>query len=191
MIIVKIRKIVLCVMACALLASCSSTRRGTSQGMHHEHTLDVGKGTKSQQRIVKEALTWVGTPYKYAGVTKGDGVDCSGMVMCVYETAAGKKLPRNSGKQAEFCDAIEPKNVAMGDLVFFATGKDPNKVSHVGIVVDNTHFVHASASKGVVVSDIQAPYYTRTFLMFGRVPGLDAVQNNDMENKPDISDIYF
>jgi len=120
--------------------------------------------------IIEEACTWLGTPYKYAGVEKGKGTDCSGMVMKVYETITGEKIPRNSAKQAEYCTPLNASDVGAGDLVFFATGKDPERVSHVGIVIDNENFIHASASKGVVISQITAPYYRKTFRMFGRVP---------------------
>lgn len=54
--------------------------------------------------------------------------------------------------------------------MFFATGHDPEKISHVGIMIDDVCFVHASTKKGVIVSRIDTPYYIRTFIMFGRVP---------------------
>lgn len=125
---------------------------------------------KEQRRVAEEALSWLGTPYMYAGQEKGVGTDCSGMVMKVYEEVAGCRLPRNSAKQAEFCSPLSSDEVTVGDLVFFATGKDPGRVSHVGIMLDDVRFVHASSSKGVVVSDVTSPYYTRTFIMYGRVP---------------------
>ncbi|MDE6291970.1 MAG: C40 family peptidase, partial [Muribaculaceae bacterium] len=102
---------------------------------------------------------------------KGKACDCSGMVMCVYEKVTGIKLPRNSAQQQDFCRKLKEKDVRIGDLCFFATGKDPDKTSHVGIMIDESNFIHASTSKGVVVSDITQPYYIRTFKGFGRVPG--------------------
>ena len=90
--------------------------------------------------------------------------------MKVYEDVAGWKLPRNSAKQAEFCDRLKEEDVEPGDLVFFATGKDPDKVSHVGIMLDEENFIHASTSKGVVISKVTSNYYIRTFMMYGRIP---------------------
>ncbi len=87
-----------------------------------------------------------------------------------YEKVTGIKLPRNSAQQKEFCNSLRKGDVLPGDLVFFATGKDPEKVSHVGIMIDDNRFIHASSSKGVVVSDASQPYYQRTFKGFGRVP---------------------
>lgn len=153
------------------LTSCHSSRKVTSRRGHPEMgDIHIGHASKTQRKIIEEAYTWLGTPYRYAGVDKGEGTDCSGMVMKVYETVTGEKLPRNSAKQAEYCIQINASDVDTGDLVFFATGKDPDRVSHVGIVIDNENFIHASASKGVVVSKFTTDYYKRTFRMYGRVP---------------------
>ncbi len=130
---------------------------------------DHSQVSKSAKKIVKEAYGWLGTPYGYGKAEKGVACDCSGMVMSVYEKVTGVKLPRNSAKQQEFCKNLKKKDVREGDLCFFATGKDPDKVSHVGIMVDDKNFIHASTSKGVVVSDITQPYYVRTFKGYGRV----------------------
>ncbi len=81
----------------------------------------------------------------------------------VYEKAVGEKIPRNSAKQAEFCKEIDASDVNAGDLVFFATGKDPDRISHVGIIIDNENFIHASLSKGVVVSKFTNAYYQRSY----------------------------
>ena len=153
------------------LTGCHSSKK-ISGGRHKPkvETINV-KGLKGmEKRIVEEALTWQGTPYKYAASEKGKGTDCSGMVISVYEKIAKKKLPRNSAKQAEFCKKLKKHDVRPGDLVFFATGKDKNKISHVGIMVDDARFVHASTQKGVLISDMETPYYQRTFKMYGRVP---------------------
>lgn len=153
------------------LTSCHSSKGITSKPGHPEvEEIHIKKGNKSQKRIIEEAYTWLGTPYKYAKAVKGEGTDCSGLVMVVYEKVTGEKLPRNSAKQAEYCTPVNAEDVDMGDLVFFATGKDPERVSHVGIVIDNENFIHASSSKGVVVSKLANSYYQKRFRMFGRVP---------------------
>lgn len=125
---------------------------------------------KTDSKIVKEAYGWLGTPYGYGKADKGKACDCSGMVMSVYEKVKGVKLPRNSAKQQDFCKSIKKKDVKAGDLCFFATGKDPDRTSHVGIMIDDTNFIHSSTSKGVVVSDITQPYWVKTFKGYGRVP---------------------
>lgn len=148
-------------------------QKGGNKKARHKHSKndkDVNNLPKSNNKIVKEAYTWLGTPYGYAKAEKGKACDCSGMVMSVYEKVMGVKLPRNSAQQQDFCNKLKKKDVRVGDLCFFATGKDPNKTSHVGIMVDDTNFIHSSTSKGVVVSDITQPYWIKTFTGFGRVP---------------------
>lgn len=155
-----------------LLSGCHSSRkvqkRGDSVRSNTEHV--IRKGDKTSEQIIKEAYSWMGTPYIYAGSEKGIGTDCSGMVMRVYECAAGLALPRNSALQAEFCTKLDDSEIRPGDLIFFATGKDPGRISHVGIIIDGELFIHASSKKGVVVSRYDTPYYRRTFKMYGRVP---------------------
>ena len=122
------------------------------------------------EKIAEEAITWIGTPYGYGRSDKGISTDCSGMVVVVYKQITDKKLPRNSAQQADFCQNLKEKDIEPGDLVFFATGSDPKKVSHVGIMIDAIRFVHASGSKGVIMSEMTTPYYKRNFVKYGRVP---------------------
>ncbi len=167
-------------LAIVSLSSCRSAKKGNSSfydsqieklKKDHDKNGNAGIGSsKTSKKIVKEAQGWLGTPYGYGRAEKGVACDCSGMVMSVYEKVTGIKLPRNSAKQQEFCKKLKKKDVKVGDLCFFATGKDPDKVSHVGIMVDEKNFIHASTSKGVGISDINQPYYIRTFKGYGRVP---------------------
>lgn len=156
-----------------LFCSCHTSHKGSGRGRHRSetaHEIHVDGKNKRGKKVVKEAMEWLGTPYKYGGAEKGKAADCSGMVMSAYLEATGIKLPRNSAKQAEFCKKISGDDLEIGDLCFFATGKDPNRISHVGIMIDNETFIHSSTSKGVVTSKITTPYYTRTLIQFGRVP---------------------
>lgn len=135
---------------------------------------DYIKGRKlsnKQKKIIKEACSWQGTPYKYAGSDKGKGTDCSGFVLRVFLDVADIKLPRNSAKQAEFCKKIKRKNIRPCDLVFFATGSNKKRVSHVGLLLDSESFIHASSSKGVIVSRLDNKWWSKRILGFGRVPG--------------------
>lgn len=127
------------------------------------------KGNSRQKALVEEALTWIGVPYAYGKSDKSEGTDCSGMVLRVYLDVLDIKLPRNSAKQAEFCEEIKRKDIQPGDLAFFATGSDSDRISHVGIMIDDTNFVHASTKMGVVISSLDTPYYVRTFKKLGRV----------------------
>ena len=78
------------------------------------------------------------------------------------------KIPRNSALQQEFCKPIERREVRAGDLVFFAIGSDSLKINHVGMMVNEDEFLHASQSKGVILSNLQNLYYSKRFRSFGR-----------------------
>lgn len=158
------------------LTSCSTGKKAVVKQKDtpkSEQVVKPVKVHKLRSKLVKESKTWLGTPYVYAKAEKGEGTDCSGMVMKVYLEVLDVKIPRNSAKQAEYCQKIKRKDAQPGDLVFFATGKNPERVSHVGILVDDESFIHASSSKGVVISRMDNPWYAKRLLMFGRVPQLD------------------
>lgn len=137
---------------------------------------DFQNVSKERKEIVKEAKKWLGTKYAYAGKTKG-GTDCSGMVMTIYKDVLGINLPRNSAKQAEFCTGINKDDLLPGDLVFFATGKNKNRISHVGIYIGNGDIIHASTSRGVTVNNLSEQYYTKTYICSGRVIFSDKINS--------------
>lgn len=166
---------------CLFGSSCKSRKKayadelayfGEPVEMPRDKDKHKNKAKTVGEEIVNECITWIGTPYGYGRNEKGVATDCSGMVVIVYRDIAGIKLPRNSAEQADYCHEIKGKEVKAGDLVFFATGKDKHKVSHVGVMIDKDQFVHASGSKGVIISEMTTPYYSRSFLRYGRVPGI-------------------
>lgn len=118
--------------------------------------------------MVKEAKKWIGTKYRYGGHSRS-GTDCSGMVMEVYKKVCGVKLPRSSREQRDFCKSIKRGDLRCGDLVFFSTGKSKSSVSHVGMYIGDGEIIHASSSRGVMVSSLDERYFQRTYHSSGRV----------------------
>lgn len=131
--------------------------------------LEIKLGRHDNKRLYKELKRWLGTPYSYAAHTCGEGTDCSGLVMEVYQTIYGVKLHRNSAKMLEVnCRIIDYDDLREGDLVFFCTN-DEGRVSHVGIYLKDSKFVHASSSRGVTVDDLRQNYYATHFHAAARV----------------------
>ena len=131
--------------------------------------LDIKLGRHDNKDLYKELKRWLGTPYVYAAHSCGEGTDCSGMVMEVYQKIYGIKVHRNSAKMLEEnCVPIDLDDLREGDLVFFITSSDGH-VSHVGIYLTDNKFVHASSSRGVAVDDLRQNYYATHFHTAARV----------------------
>ena len=171
-------KILLCATLLLGLGSCGMLKHSVKNRKHtSQYTVKEEKELEKklehnlkgdEKKIIEEAFEWLETPYSYGRQDKGIATDCSGFVMRTFEVAIGCKLPRNSAKQAEFCEEIKGSKVKPGDLVFFITNNG-SKINHVGIMINATEFIHAS-SKGVRVASMESDYYKKHFIQFGRVP---------------------
>jgi len=106
-------------------------------------------------KITDTALNLVGVPYKWGGTTN-KGFDCSGLVWYVFDKNA-IKLPRTADIQYKAGKAIAQSNLQQGDLVFFTT-YEPG-ASHSGIYLGQGKFIHASSSRGVMVSNLTDSYW--------------------------------
>lgn len=148
----------------ALVSSCKSTLSIQENKASSSYS-DVKK-----YKIVATAKKYLGTPYKWAGTTKG-GMDCSGLVYTTF-LENDYHLPRGSKDQAEVGKTISLKNTVPGDLVFFKTGNS-NKINHVGIVIENNlnevKFIHTSSSRGVIISSMSEIYWDRNYQHAKRV----------------------
>ncbi len=140
--------------------------------------------------LVIELKRWLGTKYKYGGTTKS-GVDCSALVMQAYKNACNIRIPRSSREQHRYCKSITQKELTTGDLVFFATGKSKSTVTHVGVYIGNGEIIHASSSRGVIVSKLSEKYYTNTYHSSGRINELAADYKITPEETEKIKNIDF
>ncbi|MCH5246946.1 MAG: C40 family peptidase [Muribaculaceae bacterium] len=141
-----------------------------SENKQNEQKKSNEKISGNANEIINEAYTWLGTPYKY-GKNSRQGTDCSGFVMEVYSNAIGLKLPRSSREQHDYCRIISFDSLQPGDLVFFAS-TPKSAISHVGIYIGNDEMIHASVSRGVMVSNLYEPYFQQHFHSAGRVGDL-------------------
>lgn len=115
------------------------------------------------QKLKFEMDSRVGIPYLY-GSTSGRTYDCSGLVWSVFQ-AAGAKFARSSARTywSEFEPVSGDDRFKFGTIVFL------NNLGHMGIVVDENGFYHASSSKGVTYSPF-AGYWEKRVVGFRRVP---------------------
>lgn len=130
------------------------------------------KENKQVEAVLKKALSFDGTKYKYGGTGKS-GMDCSGLVYVSFQEA-GIELPHSSFEQSKMGKAVSRKELRKGDLLFFATGNDKNKISHVGIVLEilkdgDIEFIHASTQRGVCRDKLSQDYYKQHYRFARRV----------------------
>ena len=119
--------------------------------------------------LYTEAAQWIGTPYKYGGMSK-KGTDCSGLTFQIYKTVYKKSLHRSSSEMAKYDVKDIPKtSLQPGDLIFFATSSNKNTITHVGVYLKDNCFIHASSKAGVVVNNLNEDYYRKTYKKCGRV----------------------
>jgi cell wall-associated NlpC family hydrolase len=98
--------------------------------------------------VVAYAYAQLGKPYRF--FTAGpDTFDCSGLTMMAY-TQVGINLVHNSTAQANSGTAVDlaTQDIKAGDLIFMSHAGGP--ISHVGIAVDATHWIHAPKPGDVV-----------------------------------------
>jgi cell wall-associated NlpC family hydrolase len=124
------------------------------------HFLYSAVSTSMMMNSIKSKL---GIPYLY-GSTGPNRYDCSGFVWAVFNDA-GFSFERSSART--FWNEFEPVSgddrFKFGTLVFF------NKLGHVGIVVDENGFYHASSSKGITYSKFEG-YWGKRIVGYRRIP---------------------
>jgi len=146
------------------VSSCRSRKAVTSPTPPREKT--ALRDLSIQKNLRKEVNLWLGTPYRYGGNTQ-KGVDCSGFVNAVYLSVYHIQLPRSSKEIYARCKKISLRDLQEGDLVFF--DYEGKGVSHVGLYLSDGQYVHASTSKGVVISALDNAFSKKKFVGAGRI----------------------
>jgi cell wall-associated NlpC family hydrolase len=105
----------------------------------------------------------LGSPYSW-GATGPSAFDCSGFVWSIYRSV-GIDFERASARTlwSRFAAPAPEDQFKYGTLVFFSN------LAHVGMVVDEKGFYHASRSKGVIYSPFDK-YWTARIDGFRTVP---------------------
>jgi NlpC/P60 family putative phage cell wall peptidase len=126
--------------------------------------MDPGLCRDHRLAVLKEAESWIGTPFHHAARVKGAGVDCLMLLAEVYQRAGvsgrieppfyvpdwhlhrdAERYMEGLLRHARPTDAPEP-----GDIALFRFGRT---FSHGAIVTDWLRLVHAYWNIGVVWGD--------------------------------------
>ncbi len=147
-----------------LVSGCTQTRvtHPLSSAHHVQQPVDPNSAQNALNIFYND---WKGVPHKTGGMTHS-AIDCSGLTLLAYKDIFGIQLPRTTKAQAHFGKDISRKSLLPGDLVFFKTGLFQR---HVGIILEKDRFIHASTSKGVMISHLNNPYWQDAFWKASRI----------------------
>ncbi len=138
-----------------LLLLCACQSPNGNQASHSR----LGSEEEVRSALFAQYDEWQGVPYRPGGQSKR-GVDCSGFVQLTFRERFGLQLPRDTRGQSTLGAPISNRGLQPGDLLFFKTGR---RSQHVGIFIQDGQFLHASTSKGVIISDMENPYWQQTY----------------------------
>ena len=119
-------------------------------------------------RLVSHAMKYLGTPYRYGGISPSTGFDCSGFVYYLYGAVFGQHIQRMPHDMARDGMPVARSDLKRGDLVFFGYR---GTFTHVGIYAGNGQFVHAThRGSPVQVTSLDADYYRQRYMTAVRLP---------------------
>jgi cell wall-associated NlpC family hydrolase len=172
-------RILLAIVLILSLSACKSKNKVVTKKSKSSKTI-TSNNTKrttttnyptTAKQVVDNAIKFDGVRYKYGGASK-KGMDCSGLVYTSFKQE-NITLPRTTSQLSKTGNWIDLKEVQEGDLLFFATKKNSRTVNHVGIVtnsrIGNVEFIHASTSRGVMISSLAERYWYFAFVQARRI----------------------
>jgi cell wall-associated NlpC family hydrolase len=159
-----------------ILAACASVPQGTPRretlevrGLGEDESGVANANPAAANDVLFQAISLVGTPYRYGGNSPETGFDCSGLINYVFLNSAGLKLPRSTAELIDIdAPTVDKDRLFPGDLVYFNTLG--GRVSHIGIYVGERRFVHAPSSGGTVRMDnLDTPYWQKHYVEAKRI----------------------
>lgn len=123
-------------------------------------------------RIVARAHELIGEPYRWGGESLEEGFDCSGLLVYLFRTEAGTKLPRTTGEMIRAGGTrVDRDELKPGDAVFF-NHNGRGRTSHVGLYIGNDQFIHAPSSGERIRQDsLDNSYWERSYTTARRFRG--------------------
>ena len=137
----------------------------------HQNSVEKARAAVNKKEVAKAAekqaprgsfenyaRQWLGAKYGYGKATK-TRTDCSGYVMQVYKGYYNIALDHSASSMYKDSrgKSVSRGSLKEGDLVFFGSLW---KIDHVGMYLTGDRFIHASTSKGVMISPMHDKYWS-------------------------------
>ncbi len=119
----------------------------------------------SAKGIVNRAHELLGTPYHWGGRSVSKGFDCSGLMVYLFQSEAGVRLPRTtSAMNNVMLKPLNRKNLEPGDVVFFKINRR-GRINHVGLYIGDNKFIHAPRrGKKIRIDSLNNNYWHKKFV---------------------------
>lgn len=129
-------------------------QNGTSSSGYPTYTnapQNLGNLNSSRQGVIQEASKYLGSPYQLGGRTV-KGVDCSGLVMAVYNQAGYNISQHSATWQGRNIPGVRTSvnNLQPGDIVAWKDG------SHIAVYAGNGMIIDASSRRGTTYRQLWA-----------------------------------
>ena len=149
-----------------MVNGCSSSNKPASPAPISKSTILKSKDHDLVKNLLySQYKDWKGVDYRLGGLSK-EGIDCSGFVHITFLSKLGIELPRSTEQQAQIGTPINQSELQTGDLLFFKTGWSAR---HVGVYLENGAFLHASKSRGVMISSLDNLYWNSNYWQARRI----------------------
>jgi cell wall-associated NlpC family hydrolase len=149
--------LIACLLFVLVIVACSPAVRFSNRSNSRQNELAADIRETGQSRLWQAAQSWLNVPYKFGGLDR-NGIDCSALSRILYRDAFGLELPRMARDQMQGGRFVRQPWLKEGDLLFFRDDRGDFQ-DHVGVFLGNGKFIHASSSRGVIISDLFSAYY--------------------------------
>lgn len=126
---------------------------------------------KQVDKVVNQAISLIGTPYKVGGTNK-KGLDEDHFAVVVYKSV-GVELPNSMDGQALKGERKYIGEIKKGDMLFFALSEGSKKLSSVGVVTNiiggDVYFVQCTSLTGVKQQKLNDPKWKSRYVKASRL----------------------
>ena len=117
----------------------------------------------TRKQFVNQSLSYLGTPWRHTGRVINEGIDCVGLIIQSLNDL-GQNIPDDSDYSLNdefvklvkilntYCTKLDGWDFTPGNIILFR-GRDI--YNHVGIMVDDTEFIHAYSVPSVMSVQLQ------------------------------------